>query len=44
MSSPTKQTESIRRAKRIKHGRKRKSALQNHGTTKSHKELFAKKG
>ena len=40
MVSPTKQTWNIRDNKKIKQGRKRKNALENHGTTKPRAELF----
>jgi hypothetical protein len=43
MPSPTSHTETVRKRKRTTAGRARKAALQNHGTTKSQKDLFAKK-
>ncbi|MEW5847472.1 MAG: hypothetical protein AB2A00_01615 [Myxococcota bacterium] len=42
MPSPTSHTETVRKSKKHSRGRKRKNALQNHGTTKSQKELFKK--
>jgi hypothetical protein len=44
MPSPTSHTETVRARKRHTRGKSRKNALQNHGTTKSQKDLFAKKG
>ena len=43
MTSNTDQTESVRLRKRRKAGRKRRNALENHGTTLSQDELFALK-
>ncbi len=40
MVSNTNQTESVRARKHARSGRKRKNALNNHGTTKSQEELF----
>lgn len=43
MASQTKRTDSIRLRKRHNAGKKRKAALQVHGTTLSAADLFAKK-
>lgn len=43
MVSNTNRTETIRERKRRRSGRKRKNALENHGTTPSQKALFAVK-
>lgn len=41
MASKTKKTELQRNRKNAAQGRKRKNKLENHGSTKSQKELFA---
>lgn len=40
MVSPTSQTRKIRERKHNRMGRKRKNALENHGSTRSQEELF----
>lgn len=40
MVSPTKHTWNVRDNNRKNQGRKRKNALENHGTTKTREELF----
>ena len=40
MASPSLQTETIRKNKLAKAGKKRKAKNRNHGTTKSKAELF----